>query len=61
MTQAAGRSKSTYVGAHYRRLVARLGKKKASVAVGHTILVIAYHVLVRDEPTTHRELTELPG
>jgi len=50
VAQAAGRSKDTYVGAHYRRLTARLGKKKASVAVGHTILVIAYHLLVRDEP-----------
>jgi transposase len=50
VAQAAGRSKDTYVGAQYRRLTARLGKKKASVAVGHTILVIAYHVLVRDEP-----------
>ena len=29
----------------YRRLVARRGKKKAAVAVGHRILVIAYHVL----------------
>jgi transposase len=46
----AARSKKTYLGAQYRRLVARLGKKKAIVAVAHSILVIAYHVLTRREP-----------
>jgi transposase len=45
--QAAGRTKDTYLAAQYRRLAARRGKKKAVVAVGHTILVIAYHLLVR--------------
>jgi transposase len=29
----------------YRRLAARRGKKKAAIAVGHRILVIAYHAL----------------
>ena len=43
--QAAGRSKRTYLGAQFRRLAARRGKKKAAVAVGHTILVIVYHLL----------------
>ncbi len=46
----AARSKQTYLGAQYRRLIARLGKKKAIVAVAHSILVIAYHVLTRREP-----------
>jgi transposase len=46
----AARSKKTYLGAQYRRLVARLGKKKAIIAVAHSILVIAYHVLTRREP-----------
>ncbi len=50
----AARSKQTYIGAQYRRLATRRGKKKAAVAVGHTILVIAYHVLSRREP--YREL-----
>jgi transposase len=44
---AAGRTKSTYLGAQYRRLAARRGKKKAAVAVGHSILVIVYHLLTR--------------
>src|SRR5207248_5126561 len=43
--QAAGRAKHTYVGAQYRRLAARRGRKKATIAAGHTILIIAYHLL----------------
>jgi transposase len=50
---AAGRSKGTYLGAQYRRLVARRGVKKAAVAVGHTILVVAYH-LIKNQ-TTYQE------
>jgi transposase len=42
---AAGRKKNTYLAAQYRRLTARRGKKRAAVAVGHSILVIAYHIL----------------
>lgn len=46
----AAHAKRTYLGALYRRLAARRGAKKALVAVGHAILVIAYHVLTRREP-----------
>lgn len=42
---AAGRSKATYLGAHYRRLVKRRGRKRAALAIGHRILVIAYYLL----------------
>jgi transposase len=45
--QAAGRGKTTYLSAQYRRLIPRRGKKKAAVAVGHSILVIAYYLLTR--------------
>lgn len=45
---AAGRSRRTYLGAQYRRLAARRGRKHAAVAVAHSILVIAYHLLARD-------------
>jgi transposase len=45
--QAAGRTKGTYLSAQFRRLTARRGKKRAAVAVGHTILTIAYHLLTR--------------
>jgi transposase len=51
---AAARTKNTYLGALYRRLSARRGKKRATVAVGHAILIAAYHVLA--EGTAYRDL-----
>jgi transposase len=45
---AASRTKNSYLGARYRRLAARRGKKKALVAVGHSLLVIFYHMLKYD-------------
>ena len=47
---AAGRTKNTYLGAQYRRLVARKGKTRAAVAVAHSILTIVYHVLTDRQP-----------
>jgi transposase len=44
---AAGRTKNTYLSAQYRRVASRRGKKRAAVGVGHSILVIAYHLLQR--------------
>lgn len=37
----------TYLAAQYHRVAARRGAKRAAVAVAHTILVIAYHILKR--------------
>jgi transposase len=54
--RAAARSKGTYLAAQYARLRGRHGSKKAAVAVGHSILVIAYHVLEREVP--YEELGE---
>jgi transposase len=51
---AASRTKHTYLSAQYRRLAGRRGKKKAIVAVAHSIVVIAYHLLQRNE--LYREL-----
>ena len=45
---AAGRTKESYLGAQYRRLAARRGKKRALIAVGHSLLVIFYHMLKYD-------------
>ena len=48
LTQAAWAAtcaKNTYLAAQFRRLTTRLGKRRALVAVGHSILVIAYHLL----------------
>lgn len=42
---AAAHSKNTYLAAQYRRIAARRGPKRAAVAVGHSILVIIYHLL----------------
>jgi len=42
---AAARSRDSYLSAQYWRLARRIGKKKAAVAVGHSILVIAWHLL----------------
>jgi transposase len=42
---AAAHSRKTYLGAQFWRLAGRIGKKKATVAVSHSILVIAWHVL----------------
>jgi transposase len=51
---AASHTKGTYLAAQYRRLAKRRGCKRALVAVGHTLLVIMYHVLKRG--TTYQEL-----
>jgi len=42
---SASHTKDTYLATQYRRLAARRGKKRALIAVGHSILVIVYHVL----------------
>jgi transposase len=52
--QAAGRTKGSYLAAQYERLKARRGKKKAVVAVAHTLLVIVYHLL--QNGTSYEEL-----
>ena len=52
--QAAGRSLGTYLGATYRLLAGRRGKKRAAVALGRHILETVYYIL-RDG-TTYREL-----
>jgi transposase len=50
--QAAGRSKNTYLSAQYVRLRATRGSQRAAVAVGHSILVICWHLLTTGEPYT---------
>jgi transposase len=45
---AASHTKHSYLGKQYRRLAARRGKKRAVVAVGHSLLVIFYHLLKTD-------------
>jgi transposase len=42
---AASHTRDTYLAAQYWRLTRRIGKRKAAVAVGHSILVITWHLL----------------
>jgi len=42
---AASHVKKSYLQAQYRRLAGKRGKKRALLAVGHSLLVIIYHVL----------------
>jgi transposase len=41
--------RDNYLSAHYRRLAARRGGKRAVLAVAHTVLVMAYYILKRKE------------
>ena len=43
--RAAARTRDTYLNAQHRRIAARRGGNRATVAVGHTILIIVYHLL----------------
>jgi hypothetical protein len=52
---AAAARTDTFLGERYRRLVKRIGKLKALVAVARSILVIIWHLL--SDPAAHfREL-----
>ena len=52
--QSAGHGKDSFLASRFRRLAARRGKKRASVAVAHSILKIIYHLLKHGCP--YREL-----
>lgn len=45
VANAAARTKNTYLSAQYHRLAARRGRKRALIALGHTMLVIIYCML----------------
>lgn len=51
---AVGHQRDTHLAAQFRRLAARRGKKRAAVAVAHSILVIVYHIIRRG--TVYMEL-----
>jgi transposase len=53
LVQAAhsvSRQKQCYLAEQYRRLAKRRGAKRAAIAVAHSILVIAYHLLCSRTP-----------
>lgn len=51
---AAARAKQTDLSAQFRRLTTRLGERRALVAVGHSILIIVWHLL--SEKASYQEL-----
>jgi len=51
---SASKTKGTYLNSRYKRLASRRGKKRASLAIAHTILIMAYHVI--KEQCTYKEL-----
>jgi len=51
---AAARTKNTYLSSQFRRLAARRGKKRAVIAVAHSLIIIAYHLQKRQ--STYDEL-----
>jgi len=54
VAHVAAKTRDTYLAAQYRRIAARHAKKRALVALAHTILVIIYCILTRRAP--YREL-----
>ena len=50
LAHAAARTKGTYLSALYHRLATRRGKKRAIIAVAHSIVVSAFHRRIRGEP-----------
>jgi transposase len=50
VAHVASRTRQTYLAAQYRRMAARRGKKRALIAVGHTILSLVYTLLTRKQP-----------
>ena len=47
---AASHTKKTYLAAQFRRLAAKRGKQRAIVAIAHSIVIAAFHILQRNEP-----------
>ena len=45
---AASHTHNTYLNAQFWRLARRIGKKKAAVAVAHSIVVTGWHMLTNN-------------
>jgi transposase len=54
IAMTAARNRDSHLGARYRRLAPRRGKKRALVAVGHAVLIAAWQML-----TTGTDYTDL--
>ena len=50
MTEAAhgaARTKDSYFQSMFRRIAAKRGKKRAAIAVGHSLLITGYYMITR--------------
>ncbi|MCV2492027.1 IS110 family transposase [Geodermatophilus sp. YIM 151500] len=54
IAMTAARNRSSHLGARYRRLATRRGKKRALVAVGHAVLLAAWSMLTTGTDYTDR-------
>ena len=50
IAHVASKTKNTYLAAQYKRIAAGGGKKRALIAVSHTVLTIVYTLLTRRQP-----------
>jgi transposase len=56
---AASHTKGSYLQALYHRIAARRGKKRAIVAVAHSIVISGWHMLTKNEPYREPAATSL--
>lgn len=56
----ATRKKDSYLKRKYESLVGRRGRKKALVAVGHKIIIAAYHIIKNKEAYKEPKLNDNP-
>jgi transposase len=59
VAHAAARTKGTYLQALYHRLAARRGKKRALIAVAHSIVMSGWHMLKNNVPYQEPKSAEL--
>ena len=52
---AASHTKGTYIGTKFKKIAARRGSRRATMAIGHMILRLVYHIL-SDSNIRYREL-----
>lgn len=46
----ANRNTKTYFASQYKRIAARRGKKRAAIAVAHSMLIVVYHMISKRQP-----------
>lgn len=49
-TALANRTCKSYFSSQYKRIAARRGKKRAAIAVAHSMLIVVYHMISKRQP-----------